>query len=345
MRNNLFFPELDDKNPASKFHSIYVFAYEKTGARKKMTTSTHKRNRIFTGGQTELQSPPEVLIRILELEKDHDVKIDSIVDAIQADPAISTKILKFCNSPVSGLSHEVTDIRQAIATLGMRSVKLMALSLAALGTNKNHSQYKVFQQFWHQSVAVAVAMRKFSQIANINLAEDTAFVIGLLSQISAMGINVQEEMPTTSLTEINEYVDSNTGANIREHTADLLARWNIPELIVDAIRPSEEDVSQLLDCACSIGDALLNQNSVDAAYRPLQIYYIFEEDESFDNMPVYEDFFQQVVNEWYDYLMVMGLDSPGVEDIESLQKEINVCVARLISDIRRRKGGSKPSSN
>ena len=75
-----------------------------------------------------LPSLPLVAMEVLKLTKDPDATVDDLAMAIQNDPALTSKVLKVVNSAMFGLSRQVGTIKHAVALLGMRTVKIMALS-------------------------------------------------------------------------------------------------------------------------------------------------------------------------------------------------------------------------
>ena len=89
---------------------------------------------LFTrlGKTGRLPTPPAVVIRLLELTRRSDVAVKELADTVAMDPGLSAKILRFVNSPLAGLSREVTSLNQAVALVGIRGVKMMALSFSVL---------------------------------------------------------------------------------------------------------------------------------------------------------------------------------------------------------------------
>jgi len=48
----------------------------------------------------DLPSPPSVAVKLLELFDDPDVALKDIAKVIQVDPALTAKIISYCNSPL-----------------------------------------------------------------------------------------------------------------------------------------------------------------------------------------------------------------------------------------------------
>ncbi len=83
---------------------------------------------------TAKRIPPNkmTILQLLAQVNDPDVKMDELGDLIQQDVSLSVKVLKYINSPMSGLSREIDSIKQALVLLGMDMIKywvsIMAMS-------------------------------------------------------------------------------------------------------------------------------------------------------------------------------------------------------------------------
>ncbi len=66
------------------------------------------------------------------------VELDELSQIISRDVSVSHKVLKYINSPMSGLSAEVDSIQQAVVLLGLSTIKNWVTVLAlATGSNKS----------------------------------------------------------------------------------------------------------------------------------------------------------------------------------------------------------------
>ncbi|HSW45134.1 MAG TPA: HDOD domain-containing protein, partial [Phycisphaerae bacterium] len=84
---------------------------------------------------SRLPSPPGTALHLLELCQQDDVSIVDLANTLAADPALSLRLLKYANSAMMGCGKEITNIRDAVMLLGLRSVRLMALSFSLVTTN------------------------------------------------------------------------------------------------------------------------------------------------------------------------------------------------------------------
>src|SRR6185436_15862315 len=75
-----------------------------------------------------LPSPPAIAVRILEVVRRDDFSFAELAQVIQADPALTGRILRVANSSFYSLSRNVTTIETAVAVMGVNAVKNIALS-------------------------------------------------------------------------------------------------------------------------------------------------------------------------------------------------------------------------
>lgn len=71
---------------------------------------------------------PSSVIKIQELCSERDVNISKLIDVIEKDPMLSANILKSVNSPLYGMSKEITSIRQAVTLFGVSMVRGFAVA-------------------------------------------------------------------------------------------------------------------------------------------------------------------------------------------------------------------------
>ncbi len=92
-------------------------------------------NQILAGAQ--LPALPQSAIRLLELSQDPSNGPAEFTVPIEADPGLTSQILKFVNSSYFGFSREITSIKHAIALVGIRTIKNFALWTAVFSLMPN----------------------------------------------------------------------------------------------------------------------------------------------------------------------------------------------------------------
>jgi HD-like signal output (HDOD) protein len=133
-----------------------------------------------------LPSPSATALRVIELANRDDASVKELAAAITADPAMAARLLRYANSPMVGACGQITTIRQAVVQLGLRAIKVMALSFS-LVRDRDFSQCPNFSydDFWAQAAATAVACRGVIRSDSPD-ARDEAFLCGLLASIGKL---------------------------------------------------------------------------------------------------------------------------------------------------------------
>lgn len=131
-----------------------------------------------------LPSLPGVAVEVLALTEQPDCTIDQLANVIQNDPAITARILKIINSPLFGVAKGITSIKQASTLLGMRKLRIMALSFSIVQAIRRPEGDETFdyEAYWRQALTAAVASRLLATKTARPIAEE-AFVAGLLHNI------------------------------------------------------------------------------------------------------------------------------------------------------------------
>ena len=195
------------------------------------------------GESGRLPTPPAVVLKILELARRSDVDVDELAETIALDAGLSAKILRFINSPMSGVAREVTSLRQAVALMGMRGVKMMALSFSVI-SSKSRQPCRGFDRdhYTIHSLACGTAAKALAQATGASNPQD-AFSAGLLSQLGRMVLAVSMPGEYAAVLAKAEHIPADLPplehAQWGEHYASvggaLLRSWGLPECLCGAV--------------------------------------------------------------------------------------------------------------
>jgi HD-like signal output (HDOD) protein len=130
-----------------------------------------------------------ITIKVRDLLRDPDISIDKLAKTLQAEPIISSKLLKMANSAALGPAGggAINDLNGAIMRLGLEAVKSVSFSVAMeqLAHSKHMSAHmKLSYKIWEHSVLVAVIARQLSKRFK-RAKSDEAFFAGLVHDIGA----------------------------------------------------------------------------------------------------------------------------------------------------------------
>lgn len=194
----------------------------------------------------DLPTLPVVAMRVLELTSKSDVSLREIAAVIENDPAIAAKVLRTVNSSFYGLTRRCGSIQQALAFLGLQSVKALVLGFSLARSLDGGGDEEVsfdFMDYWRRSIYSAAAAREIA-LAHRTCDPEEAFVAALVADIGMVALwRVHGDRYL-------QVVDLAKGDHRRlaalesrsleiDHAtvgAEMTARWRFPESIAAAVR-------------------------------------------------------------------------------------------------------------
>lgn len=229
---------------------------------------------LKTGGK--LPSPSGVALRLIELTRKEDVSIEEIARAMQADPALSGRLIKFANSALNGPHRPVVSVFDAIQRIGVAPVRQLVLGFSVLGNNRSGKcRGFEYSRFWSRSLATAIAAGALSLRVRV-AAENEAFTCGLLSDIGSLALATLYPKEYEVLIEAHREASRIARAALEreafnvdhnELAAALLEDWKLPRFYINAVQYHEDPESsksphssrdhglmQLLSLAAALGD-------------------------------------------------------------------------------------------
>lgn len=198
-----------------------------------------------------LPSVPKVVRKLIETFDQEDVDMPLVARLIEGDPVLTAKLLKMANSAFFGLTRSVSNVREAIAVLGLIKVRALVIG-ASLGEGFHRVGGVNLNQFWRYSINSANLSRYIAMPIKID--ENTAFTAGLVHGIGKLVMHVG--MPEAML-DLNRSVPlldlkrakverSLFGYSYANVGAALAREWRFPKRMVDAIEhqaaPFDNDV-------------------------------------------------------------------------------------------------------
>jgi putative nucleotidyltransferase with HDIG domain len=137
----------------------------------------------------DLPALPTVVSRVLTLTDDPNSTAAELQKVVSSDQALCGKIVRVVNSAFYALPAPVASISHAVMILGMRQLRNLTLSLAAMSLVKARGSRMAEHQsrFWHHSFAVGAAARAIAQQKRPGSdVEDDAFTGGLLHDLGRL---------------------------------------------------------------------------------------------------------------------------------------------------------------
>lgn len=294
-----------------------------------------------------LPTPPGVAIRILELVESDETSIDDITQVISGDPALTSKIIKFINSPLVGLGFRGTTVGEAVARIGMRGAQMMALSFSLVSEKHRDScpSFK-FDEFWSESLARAVGARCVARHL-LGWDPEEAFITGLLARIGklvlATGIPTEYEPVLAGLDPGGQPLElrerATLGTDHLEIGMQLLREWNLPEIIWKTARLLEPGAdrpnrsARIIDLADRIAVFMVEDTRhTAAAVQELA-------DRALEDLEIDGEAFRmllgQIGQDWINYGRLLSVPTAKVPDVQAIetQAEEHRNALRLASEL------------
>lgn len=183
---------------------------------------------------------PGSVFRIMELMRDVNVTTTALAQAVGNDPLLAVRLLRLANSSYYSQQNDVTTLKQAIDTIGMKALYDAVMLGVAANTFSKEIGSEAGLAIWEHSLAVALVSRELTNASNMRGAEN-AFICGLLHDIGKFVLLKADSDGYKKLSERKEddemlnSEDEYYGINHAELGALLTKRWNLPNAIADVI--------------------------------------------------------------------------------------------------------------
>ncbi len=188
-----------------------------------------------------LPTIPEVASKVLNMVNDPEVSFKAVGEEISKDQAMTTNILKLCNSAYFSKGKEITSIDRAIVTLGIKEVTNIVMVVATKPVlDKFVIGYDLAKgELWKQGLLVGIVSKCLAMNIKRKDIADTVFTGGIIHNVgkTILAIYVQNTFKdilkevTTNNRTFNEAERLIMGYSHQEISAKILEKWNFPEVL------------------------------------------------------------------------------------------------------------------
>ncbi|SEO91588.1 HDOD domain-containing protein [Aquisalimonas asiatica] len=204
----------------------------------------------------ELPSPPDLLLPLLRLCGDDDAVPADACRTIGRDSVLSARLLAAASAPVFARRLRPTSLDTAVHALGMDTVQSLALAATVqqfFGAVAGR-QHRWLPRVWEQALACATVARQLAEYTR-SARPAEAYLAGLLHNIGQLVLVYQLPDDYPEVLQTASQGNHHLPALEREHFgidhvelgAELLERWGLPALLVDAVRYQQEAPETLAD--------------------------------------------------------------------------------------------------
>ncbi len=197
----------------------------------------------------KLPSPKGVALQVIQLTQSDDVTNQQIAYAIKADPVLSGHLIKAANALVAYQTRPIASVVDAVAVLGMNTVRQLALGLSLIEHNRSGPCAGFdYQNFWTRSLLTGITAQNLVLNSGIGSAEEI-FMLGLLGQIGSLALAATYPLEYARvLAAAAQSTDSNLcqleldefGFDHNQLTQTMLAEWGMPQVFQNVARHHED---------------------------------------------------------------------------------------------------------
>lgn len=219
-------------------------------------------------GEINFPTGLDVSMNILKQLDDPDCHIELAAQLMRGEPLMAARVVAVANSAAYNrrAGQEVTDLRNAISRIGLRTVRTLATAIATrqmAGAPSDPALRKISSQLWEHTAHVAslahVIARKIT-----HQDPETAFFAGIVHEIGGFYlISRAPDFPGLLDGEPADWVETAEPVIGRA----ILARLGVPDAVMQAVEALWEGLLALP--AVSLGDTLLLANELAPVASPL----------------------------------------------------------------------------
>jgi HD-like signal output (HDOD) protein len=204
----------------------------------------HGRLKSLVCQLNRLPSVPDLYLRVVEQASRADSSIEALAGLIGRDIGMTAQVLKLANSAFFGLPRRLASAEEAVAYLGLETIKSLILSIHAFCQFENAQGGPLkIETLWRHSLQVASLAKRISKLEGQDAnAADEAFTSGLLHDVGKLVLAVNLPKEYTEATrlaksglEIPLAEHQVFGANHADVGGYLLGLWGLPVPVVEAV--------------------------------------------------------------------------------------------------------------
>ncbi len=192
----------------------------------------------------EISTLPQIALRVMEVADDPASAAADLKAVMESDASLSARVLRCVNSSAYAVRTKITNLQQAIAYVGLKQVRNLALTASVSELFKKNETIGCYRrmELWRHLVAVGLCARLIAMRREVSNFED-AFLAGLLHDIGIILLDQHAhtgfERVIRSLGSAESLCKAERSEFDFDHTAAGAAvadMWGFPEVVRSAIR-------------------------------------------------------------------------------------------------------------
>jgi putative nucleotidyltransferase with HDIG domain len=177
---------------------------------------------------------PPVAVKLLSLLSDPAVDTNEVADLIGSDATFTARLLQRVNSAEFGFISDITNVRRAVALLGLDTTRQITLAHATAAYAQGGLKTETMRRCWQHTVATAVLAEEIAEACDAFAS--VAFTAGIMHDVGRLGLLVAypEEYERViryaaeRCLDVLEFEEEEFGAHHAEAGRLLAESWGLP---------------------------------------------------------------------------------------------------------------------
>lgn len=192
-----------------------------------------------------IPSMPQVAVRFLEIVQQPDFDFDEVVEIFSTDPGSTSDILRLANSPLFGVTRQITSLHHALILLGLKRVRSLVLGRYIVDSiDRKIVAGLDTAYYWRRSINTAVLSARLAEALDPRHREE-AFIAGLLADMGVVILTevlhdkyrpILENYRPGGQTNLATMEMEQIGIHHGQASALVLEHWQLPEIVCEAVR-------------------------------------------------------------------------------------------------------------
>jgi len=227
----------------------------------------------FFAREGQLPTMPEIARELMASFDRDDIDLRTLVGIVARDATLSAKVLRLANSARFSPTHNVANLVDAAALLGLDTLRNLAMAACVAGAFPRIPRLDRVR-FWRHGMACGGYARWLGRLLGVQV--DTAYLAGFMLRtgqiLMAMSLpqmvaDVESAIKAPDMRAANEYAC--IGCTHGDITAELAMRWNFPDNLVRGFRhaaaPLEAQPFSLIAALLCVANVLADAGEMGCA--------------------------------------------------------------------------------
>jgi putative nucleotidyltransferase with HDIG domain len=201
-----------------------------------MTCTTDTLPRWLQAQETALPMLPAAAVRVIDLASQPNVTVSALTEAVSRDPVLASRLLGAANSGLFSGYGSATTVMDAAMRLGVKGVRSVVVTVSFASRMHDPKVYgSQGGELLEHAVGTACVARMLAAGANADA--DACFIAGLLHDIGKLVVLklAHDARRKSGLTLSSDEVAAAVATHHAEVGATALARWKLPEALIEAV--------------------------------------------------------------------------------------------------------------